>query len=383
MRGKPMDIEKIRDQMPGLRFGTYLNTGGIGQAPVCVNKAMVEGYQQMLSGSVGPADLYTKVEQAASEMPARIAEFFGSDAGEIALTMSTGEGYGMVLGGLSWQPGDEVIITNEEHPVPLQAAEGLADRVGAVIRVVEVDQDKDVFLKRLEDIITPRTRLFCFSHVTTDTGTRLPARKVCALARSRGVLTLWDGCQAVGQFPVDLHDMGCDFYATNCYKWMLSPMGTGFLYVQKDAQQVLKPLRRPHTPDGTARQYETGTPSSMLYQGLRASLDFMDGIGGPQAIAEEAGRKAESLRTRFDAIPGVRVITSRRAETQSGIVAFAIEGMEGTEVSEALRNRWQITQRATYINEPTGVRISVAFYTSDGELDTLVEAVTTLAGEVD
>ncbi len=383
MRGKPMDIAQIREQMPGLRYGVYLNTGGIGQAPVSVNKAMADGYQQMLSGSVSTIDWYTEMERAASEMPARIADFFGADAGEIALTMSTGEGYGMVLGGLSWQPGDEVIITNEEHPVPLQAAEGLADRVGAVVKVVEIDQDKDVFLNRLEQAITPRTRMFCFSHVTTDTGTRLPAREICALARERGVLTLWDGCQAVGQFPVDLHDMGCDFYATNCYKWMLSPMGTGFLYVRKDAQQVLKPLRRPHAPDGTARQYETGTPASMLYQGLRASLDFMDGIGGPQAIAEEAGRKAESLRTRFDAIPGVRVISSRRADTRTGIVAFAIEGMEGTDVSEALRNRWQITQRATYINEPTGVRISVAFYTSDTELDTLVEAVTTLAGEVD
>lgn len=383
MRGKPMDIAQIREQMPGLRFGVYLNTGGIGQAPVCVNKAMADGYQLMLSGSVSTIDWYTEMERAASEMPARIADFFGADAGEIALTMSTGEGYGMVLGGLSWQPGDEVIISNEEHPVPLQAAEGLADRVGAVVKVVEIDQDKDVFLNRLEQAITPRTRMFCFSHVTTDTGTRLPAREVCALARERGVLTLWDGCQAVGQFPVDLHDMGCDFYATNCYKWMLSPMGTGFLYVRKDAQQILMPLRRPHAPDGTARQYETGTPASMLYQGLRASLDFMDGIGGPQAIADEAGRKAESLRTRFDAIPGVRVISSRRADTRTGIVAFAIEGMEGTDVSDALRNRWQITQRATYINEPTGVRISVAFYTSDTELDTLVEAVTTLAGEVD
>ena len=377
-----MDIAGIRDQMPGLRFGVYLNTGGIGQAPACVNRAMAEGYQQMLSGSVSTIDWYTAMEEAASEMPARIAGFFGADAGEIALTMSTGEGYGMVLGGLSWKPGDEVIITNEEHPVPLQAAEGLADRVGAVVKAVEIDQDKDVFLKRLEQAITPRTRLFCFSHVTTDTGTRLPAREVCTLARARGILTLWDGCQAVGQFPVDLHDMGCDFYATNCYKWMLSPMGTGFLYVRNGAQQVLKPLRRPHAPDGTARQYETGTPASMLYQGLRASLDFMDGIGGPQAIAEEADRKAESLRDRFDAIPGVRVISSRRADTRTGIVAFAIEGMEGTEVSEALRNRWQITQRATYINAPTGVRISVAFYTSESELDRLVEAVTALAGEV-
>lgn len=377
-----MDIESIRDQMPGLKHGVYFNTGGFGQSPVCVNKVIAEGHQQMVSGSVSPADWYTAMERAASEMPARIAAFFGADAGEIALTMSTGEGYGMVLGGLRWQPGDEVIITNEEHPVPLQAAEGLADRVGAVIKVVEIDQDKDVFLNRLEETITPRTRLFCFSHVTTDTGTRLPAREVCALARARGIHTLWDGCQAVGQFPVDLHDMGCDFYATNCYKWMLAPMGTGFLYVRKDAQQTLKPLRRPHAPDGTARQYETGTPSSMLYQGLEASLDFMDGIGGPQAIAAEASRKAESLRTRLDAIPGVRVISSRRVETQSGIVAFAIEGMAGNEVSEALRSRWQITQRATYINEPTGVRISVAFYTSDAELDTLVEAVTILSGEL-
>ena len=377
-----MDIAGIRDQMPGLQFGVYLNTGGIGQAPVSVNNAVAEGYQQLRSGSVSTNDWYTAVGEAASGIPAKIAGFFGADGEEIALTMSTGEGYGMVLGGLSWRPGDEVIITSEEHPVPLQAAEGLADREGAVVRVVEVDQDKDVILERLERAITPRTRLICLSHVTTDWGTRLPAREICGMARERGVLTLWDGCQAVGQFPVDLHDMGCDFYATNCYKWMLSPMGTGFLYVRKGAQPLLKPLRRPHAPDGTARQYETGTPASVLYLGLSAGLDFLDGVGGPQAIAAEAGRKAESLRARFDAIPGVRVISSRRAETRTGIVAFAIDGMEGNEVSGALTERWQIAQRATYINEPSGVRISVAFYTSDSELDTLVEAVTTLAGEV-
>ena len=376
-----MDVARIRDQIPGLQHGVYFNTGGFGQPPVSVTRVIAENYQQLLSGRVSTFDWYTEMERAASEMPARIAGFFGADAGEIALTMSTGEGYGLVLGGLRWQPGDEVIITNEEHPVPLQAAEGLADREEAVIKVVDIDQEADLFLDRLKQIITPRTRLLCFSHVTTDTGTRLPAREVCALARERGIHTLWDGCQALGQFPVDLHDLGCDFYATNCYKWMLSPMGTGFLYVRKDAQQVLKPLRRPHAPEGTARQYETGTPACMLYQGLAASLEYMTGIGGPEAIAAEVGRKTESLRVRFDAIPGVQVLSSRRAETQSGIVAFAIEGMEGNEVSEALTQRWQITQRATYINKPTGVRISVAFYTSDSELDTLVEAVSTLAGE--
>ena len=211
--------------------------------------------------------------------------------------------------------------------------------------------------------------------------TDLSARSDRALARARGILTLWDGCQALGQFPVDLHETGCDFYATNGYKWLLSPKGTGFLYVRRGAQQFLKPLGRPHAPDGTARQYEMGTPASLLYLGLGAGLDFLAGIGGPQPIAEEAGRKAESLRERLDAIPGVRINGSRRAETRTGIVAFSVEGMDGNEVSDALRNRWQIAQRATHINEPSGVRISVAVYTSDSELDTLVEAVTSMARE--
>ena len=376
-----MDVAEIREQIPGLWFGVYLNTGGVGQAPASVSQAVSAGYQLMTDGRLNPIDWYEAMSKAASEIPAKLADFFGADSTEIALTVSTGDGFGMVLGGLRWKPGDEVLITSEEHPVPLQSVQGLADREGAVIKVVELDHDKDVILERVERAITPRTRLICFSHVTTDSGTLLPAEEICALARARGILTLWDGCQAVGQLPVDLHGMGCDFYATNCYKWLLAPIGTGFLYVRRDAQQTLKPLRRPHDPSASARQYEMGTPASVLYLGVDASLDFISRIGGTRAVAAEASRKAEGLRARLDAIPGVQVVSSRRPETRTGIVTFAIAGMEGDAVSAALRQRWHIVQRGTYMTDPTGVRISVAFYTSDAELDTLVEAVTTLAGE--
>ena len=275
-----MDVAEIREQIPGLRFGVYLNTGGVGQAPASVDQAVTAGYQLMTDGRLNPIDWYEAMSKAASEIPAKIADFFGADSTEIALTMSTGDGFGMVLGGLRWEPGDEVLITSEEHPVPLQAVQGLADREGAVIKEVELDHDKDVILERVEQAMTPRTRLICFSHGTTDSGTLLPAEEICALARARGILTLWDGCQAVGQLPVDLHSMGCDFYATNCYKWLLAPIGTGFLYVRKDAQQVLKPLRRPHDPSASARQYEMGSPASVLYLGVGASLDFLTCIGG-------------------------------------------------------------------------------------------------------
>ena len=211
-----MDVAEIREQIPGLRFGVYLNTGGVGQAPASVSQAITAGYQLMADGRLSPIDWYEAMVKAASEIPAKIADFFGADSTEIALTMSTGDGFGMVLGGLRWEPGDEVLITSEEHPVPLQSVQGLADREGAVIKEVELDHDKDVILERVERAITPRTRLICFSHVTTDSGTLLPAEEICALARARGILTLWDGCQAIGQLPVDLHSIGCDFYATNC-----------------------------------------------------------------------------------------------------------------------------------------------------------------------
>ena len=249
---------------------------GSARAPASVSQAVTAGYQLMADGRLNPIDWYEAMSKAASEIPAKIADFFGADSTEIALTMSTGDGFGMVLGGLRWEPGDEVLITSEEHPVPLQSVQGLADREGAVIKEVELDHDKDVILERVELAITPRTRLICFSHVTTDSGTLLPAEEISALARARGILTLWDGCQAVGQLPVDLHSMGCDFYATNCYKWLLAPIGTGFLYVRRDAQQALKPLRRPHDPSASARQYEMGSPGERALLGSRCQSRLPD-----------------------------------------------------------------------------------------------------------
>ena len=128
-------------------------------------------------------------------------------------------------------------------------------------------------------------------------------------------------------------------------------------------------------------QYETGTPASALYLGLGAGLDFLGwhrrAAGHRHGGGTKSGIAARTLR-RHSRRAGHRITPRRNPD---GIVAFAVEGMEGNEVSDALRNRWQIAQRATNINEPSGVRISVAFYTSNSELDTLVEAVTILAGE--
>ncbi len=376
-----MNVEEIRQHYPGLEPGIYFNTGGVGLTSHQVRAAVDAGYAKLYEEHMPPIDWYFDMVEEAKAVGVKLADFLGAQEDEIALMLSTADGYASVLGGLRWQAGDEVVITSEEHPMPYDAARGLAQREEVVLKVVELDHDPDVILERVEQALTERTRMICFSHVTTDTGLCLPAKEICALAQERNILTLWDGCQAIGQFPVDLNDMGCDFYAANCYKWLLAPMGTGFLYVSRQARQILKPLIRPHDPQGHASQYKMANPSNALYLGLAATLDFINGIGGPQAIAAEVGRKETALRERFKAIPGVLILSPEHPQTRTGVVSFAIEGVDGEEVSNALKTRWQMTQRGTYITQPTGVRISVAFYTNEAELDVLVEAVTTLARE--
>lgn len=376
-----MNIEEIRQHYPGLQNGIYLNTGGVGLSSREVRQAIDAGYRRLYEDHMPPIDWYVDMCQEAEAVRRQLAAFVGADADEVTLTISTADGYAAVLAGLRWRPGDEVVITSEEHPMPHQAVLGLADREGVVPKVVEIDCDPAVLFGRVEQALTSRTKMICFSHVTTDTGLRLPAAEICALARRRGILTLWDGCHAVGQFPVDLKAMGCDFYASNCYKWLLGPMGTGFLYVSQEGQRILKSLLHPHDPKGGATQYKMGNPANALYMGVGAALDSIDRIGGVPAIQEEVARKTGALQASLNAVPGVRILSSQRPESHTGVVTFAIDGVEGKDLTQALKTRWKMTQRATYMTRPTGVRISVAFYTSQEELDALVGAVQVLARE--
>ena len=377
----PVNLEEIRPHYPGLQSGVQLNTGGVGLPSIEVRTAIDAGFNRLYDEHVPPIEWHSQMCESADVARGKIAAFLGAAPEEIGLTVSTADGYAAAIGGLRWEPGDEVVITSEEHPMPHQAVLGLEQSEGVILKVVEIDHDPAVMVERTAQALTSRTKMICMSHVTTDTGLVVPAEEICKLARERGILTLWDGCHAIAQVPVHLNEMGCDFYASNCYKWLLGPMGTGFLYVSKQAQQLLKPLVRPHDAEGGAAQYRTSNPAHAMYAGVGAAIDYIESIGGVEAVQKECVRKTDILKARLDDVPGALVVSSRRPDSQTGTVTFAIAGMDGKDVDHALRNRWQIVQRGTYMTEPTGVRISIAFYTSDEEIDTLVEAVKVLAGE--
>ncbi|HEY8745166.1 MAG TPA: aminotransferase class V-fold PLP-dependent enzyme, partial [Chloroflexota bacterium] len=214
-----MNIATARAQIPALQTRIYLNTGGIGPSPLPVSDTLIRLAQQV--SEEGPDGMAFAREEftGARETRAKVAQLLGGGADEVTLLRSTAEGFDIVGHGLRWQPGDEVIFGGGDHPAARAIWAVLAQRYAIKpIRLDPPDADADAIVAAVHQRITPRTRLISLSHVNSENGLRLPARELAELAHQHGALLMLDGCQAVGQFPIDVQQIGCDFYAAGAYK---------------------------------------------------------------------------------------------------------------------------------------------------------------------
>jgi L-cysteine/cystine lyase len=384
-----LDVEEIRRRIPGVDTTVYLNTGGFGLMPDVARQAVIEGYTD-LATRIDPMAWYARCREQEVELRARIARFVGADADEIALKISMVDGYGSVLWGLDWRPGDRVVVSDEEHPSPRLAVELAARQFGLEVVNLPI-RPLDGFLDALRAALHRPTRLVALSHVTTDSGTVLPAREVGRLAHEAGALVLLDGAQALGQGPVDLHELGCDFYAAMGYKWLLGPAGTGLLYVGKTSQRHLRSVigsgavrwtdlpRGRYEEDDTAARFEFATRAWPQYAALGASIELLSQIGMSAIQGRVAGLVAR-LRAGLGEIDGVRIHTPALTGWSTGIVAFSLDGVPGRDLTARLRSGWNVVQRAaTMVGDEGGVRISLALYTSEDEVDLLSRAVREIA----
>jgi L-cysteine/cystine lyase len=320
---------------------------------------------------------------------ARIGRFFGVAPEEVCFTQGVSDAFGIVINGLDWKPGDELIITDEEHPAFEVSALHVARRRGIVVKRLALADDPEAILSNLKALLTSRTRLAALSHVTTDTGARLPMESICGLCHDRGIPVACDGAQSAGQFPVDLGAMGADFYCVLAYKWLLGPYGAGLLYVNRAWHEKLevtlagsRSARGIDRSKGTyaflenAQRFEGGPISMPLFHAFAGALDFIESVG-PDRIHALGMARAAHLREAFQKIPGVTIQSPGGPDTSTAIVAFSIEGKGGGDVSSALRAR-RIVQRPAFLKF-SGVRISPAFFTSDAEVETLIGAVREIA----
>jgi len=216
----------------------YLNNGTVGSSPAPVLRAIFDGYNQTEKmDQQDPEDYPIWGYAAWNEFRDPLAAFVGCKRDEIALLRNATEANSYIANGIDMKSGDEVLMTDQEHPGGEQPWNLRAKRYGVVVKKITLPkpvQDSAQVLKLFNDAITPRTRVIFFSHITTVTGVVLPAKEICALARSKGILSAVDGAHVTGMMRLRVHDLGCDLYSSSPHKWLQAPKGSGFLYVRDE-----------------------------------------------------------------------------------------------------------------------------------------------------
>lgn len=265
----------------------YLNNGTVGSSPAPVLRAIVDAYNDCEKMAQSDPEDYPIWGYASwNEFRDPLAAFVGCFRDELALVRNATEANSYIANGIDLKAGDEVVISDQEHPGGEHPWNLRAKRYGVVVKKVAlpkpVTSAADV-LTRFNDAITPRTRVIFFSHITTVTGVVLPARELCALARSKNIISAVDGAHVPGMMRLNLHELGCDLYSSSPHKWLQATKGSGFLYVR---DEVIDRLWNTIATEGwddkklrAERFQRIGSSNVPALHGLRASITFANQIG--------------------------------------------------------------------------------------------------------
>jgi selenocysteine lyase/cysteine desulfurase len=366
---------------------TYCNTGTLGAMPREVLEAQTNELHR-LETDLPDWPYYTQIGapltgyQPREDIRADVGRFIGADMDEIALTQNATMSMNFLANGMTWNAGDEIIFTDQEHGGGFGPFQLMAKRHGAVVK--EIDLDAAVaggpagVLEAFEDAITRRTKVIMFSQVTSGFGYRLPTKELCKLARDRGIFSIVDGAQVVGQLPVDVKDLDCDAYVSSPHKWLLAPKGTGILYIERSRQEelwaTLGSYNYDNREDGAFRfmQYGTGSPAVLV--GLSAALDFNRRIG-IERIARWNHAMIAQLHEGLRDIPNMRIYSSTHPDMFAGASTFGLENKTADELQDAL---WEAKIRVRAQRQNRRVRLCAHLYVNPDDISRTLDVVRTL-----
>jgi isopenicillin-N epimerase len=299
---------------------------------------------------------------------------------EIVITRNTSEGNNFVSSGLDFGAGDEVVVFSDNHPTNLRAWQLKGARHGfSVVTVQQVNPHPgtDYYVAAFERALSPRTRLLALTHTSSDSGDVLPVAELCALARTRGVLSLVDAAQAFGVLDIDLSQMRPDFFTGSMHKWPCGPKEKGLLYVRAEVQDRLHPsiVGLYGGAVGLSRTFEAhGQRDDASIAALVAALELQHSIGHA-AIETRARQLAGRLVAGLAALPGVHFWTSPDAERSAAIVVFRPGDLDPRALGAALYERDRIVVTVRAGQDRTGLRISPHFYNTLDDIDRTVDAI--------
>lgn len=358
-----------------------LNNGGVSPSPRIVTEAFVRYTWQQEDATA--YTMWQILEPQSETIRTGLAEMFGCDAEEIAITRNASESLEILLMGLDLKSGDEILTTTQDYPRMLTTLRQRELREGLKLNLIKIPlapKDVNDIAKAYEQAITPRTKLILISHQINLTGQITPVKKVCEMARARGIETIVDGAHSFAQFDFKRDDLGCDYFGTSLHKWLYSPKGTGMLYVQKQKIPKVWPLMASEDKQRSdIRKFEEiGTHSAAMRLAIGESVLFHNAIGGK--------RKEERLRylsrywmNNLKAIPKVGFNTSFDPAQSCAIANFRIDGVDPVRLGGHLMSKHKIFTTPIVHEEFTGIRITPNVYTTLWELDRFCNVVEDVA----
>jgi selenocysteine lyase/cysteine desulfurase len=388
---RPDDPEywsKLRDEFMLSRESVFFNPATVGAMPRRVYEKMLEHHRYMAEHVADWAYKDDNKEEFISGyhnlwgVRTKVAALINARPDDIAMTDNVTNGMSYLANGLTLQPGDEVLTTNQEH-VGGQSGFLLKEkRYGIVVKRVELPKpipSADRALTLLLNAITPRTRVIMVSHMITGSGALLPVKELCREAARRGIFTILDGAQTIGQVAVDVRAMDCDAYVGCFHKWMGAPAGTGFLYVKpermKDVWTTIASGRWDNHDDEGFRFTQRGTGNFSVIKGLEASLDFHFDIG-PGRVYDRIKSLGQRLRNGLREIPKVTFYSPLAEDMCAGITVYNVEGLQGTQLQDEFWARGRMRPRA--MRPDFGVRHCTHIFNSEAEIDRALEIVRAL-----
>lgn len=378
----------------------YLDNAATAQRPQCVIDAESDFYLRhnanpmrgLYELSIEATDIYENARET-------VRKFIGAaSTEEIVFTRNTTESLNLVAysyGLTHVKAGDEVLVSIMEHHSDLLPWQMVCRQTGAKLRFIDCEPDGSVDLNKVDELITDKTKIVAMTQVSNVLGRRYPVREVAKLAHAKGAVMVVDGAQSTPHMPVNVQELGADFFAFSGHK-VFGPMGIGVLYGRRDLLDAMPPFlsggemiesvtRESAVYAELPHKFEAGTVNAAGAAGLKAALDYVSSIG-----FDELMRREHALTERaFNAvrnIPHVQVLGSDKAEEHTGIVTFVVDGVHPHDISEILSSDGIAVRAGHHCAQPllkhlghlSTTRASLAFYNTEDEVDRFVASLSTI-----
>ena len=386
----PFDLQRVRQDTPGCTHVLHFNNAGSSLMPQPVLDATIAHLQ--LEARIGGYEAAAQARNRIEHVYDAVATLINCSRDEVAIIENATRAWDMGFYSIPFQPGDRILTASSEYASNYIAFLQRAQKTGAIIEVIPNDEHGQVSLDALRNMIDNKVKLIAITHVPTNSGLVQPIVAIGKIAREAGVLYLVDACQAIGQIPIDVQQVGCDMLSTTGRKYLRGPRGTGFLYVRHALIEQLEPpfldlhaaewVSADHykmRPD--ARRFESWETNYAAKIGLGVAIDYANHIG-LDSIWHRIKTLSYQLRSQLTTLPDV--IVRDRGITQCGIVTFTVEGHDPEEikrklaasninVSVAVRSSALLDMDARKLTSV--IRASVHYYNSEEEVERFCQQI--------